>query len=162
MRSLKARIGAGALIAGLSGVGGASGQVPAGAGDSSNADPARFARVDLTLVECRRGRGEVLVEPERAGIHLDREPRRVAWVVTDRRAEYRWILKKKGPGGKDVLPGKKEILRPEHDAFFSAEPTNGPRPGDRWRYQVRVERRDGDKWKLCAQEDPEIFIHGNP
>lgn len=137
-------------------------QVEPGAGRSEDLDAARFVRVDLRLVECRKGAGEIEVSPEVAEIYLDREPRRVAWVVLEREDGYRWILKKKGPVGKNVLPGKKEILRPEHDAFFSAEPSNDPRPGDRWRYEVRVERLEGDKWKLCARRDPEIFIHGNP
>jgi hypothetical protein len=135
---------------------------PPGAGRSADLEPERFARVELTLVECRRGQGVIEVSPERAGVYLDREPRRVAWVVRDRKDEYRWILKKKGPLGKNVLPGRKEILESEHDAFFSAEPRNDPRPGDRWRYDVRVEQRDGEKWKLCARVDPEIFIHGSP
>lgn len=130
----------------------------AAAGASSNCpnNSTKFARIDVTITD-----DAIQVSPESQTIYLDKQPKRICWVVSNLGKDRTLHIKSKDSADKAL--SKRKIKSPKTFAN-SGYPSRGLKeaPGDQhiWRYELEVTVTGKDERILFL--DPEVIIVKKP
>jgi hypothetical protein len=134
----------------------ASTDAAAGTSSSCPNDSTKFARIDVTITD-----DAIQVSPESQTIYLDKEPKRICWVVSNLGKKRTLHIKGKDP--EDKALSQRKIKSPKAFAN-SGYPSRGLKdaPGEQhsWRYKLEVTVTGEDEPILSL--DPEIIIVKKP
>jgi hypothetical protein len=134
----------------------ATADAEAGASSSCPADSAKFARIDVTIT------GDAIqVNPESQTIYLDKQPKRICWVVSNLGENRTLHIKGKDPTDKAL--SQRKIKSPKtfaNSGYPSGKLVVAPGEQHRWRYKLEV-TKTGDDTPILSL-DPEIIIVKKP